>query len=159
MYFTPSGSTLYDLWQTFGSLVLLRGLNAVVATAAAEETGEAFTVPFEAAVAFLLGSVAAVGAGVVAIVLGSRSGDSESFGCSAEKSSVKLYVSMKCVIEAKENGYTPACRRRSRAAEAQLPSDRKVYTRKSIETELPRPMDLSLSCMILARACRRNKQR
>ena len=104
MYFTPFGSTLYVLWQTFGSFVLLRGLKAVVATAAAEETGEAFMVPFEAAVAFLLGSVAAVGAGVVATVLESRSGDSESFGCSAEKSSMKLDVSMKDEIEAKTVG-------------------------------------------------------
>ena len=104
MYFTPFGSTLYVLWQTFGSLVLLRGLEAVVATVAAEETGEALTVPFEAAVAFLLGSIAAVGVGAAATVLESRSGDSESFGCSDEKSSVKLDVSMKGEMKAETMG-------------------------------------------------------
>ena len=75
-----------------------------MATAAAEETCEAFTVPFEAAVAFLLDSIAAVGAGAAATVLESRSGDSESFGCSAEKSSVKLHVSVKCVTRIRAMG-------------------------------------------------------
>ena len=63
-----------------GSFVLLRGLDGVVATAAAEERDEAFTVPFEAAVAFLIGSVAAVGTGAAAFGLSEFS---------AEKSSAK----------------------------------------------------------------------
>ena len=70
--------------------MLLRGLVAVVATAAAEETEEAFTVPFEAAVVFACCSTATVGAGAAAPVLVSRSEASESFGCSAEKSPAKL---------------------------------------------------------------------
>ena len=81
----------------FGSFVLLRALDAVVATAAAEERAEAFAVPLEAAVAFALDSIAAVGAGAVGATTVCRPGESESFGCSAEKSSAKPLVSIKHV--------------------------------------------------------------
>ena len=91
IYVTPSESVVDVLWHIFGSFVLLRGLDGVVATAAAEERDEAFTVPFEAAVAFLIGSIAAVGTGAAA------SGLSE---FSVEKSSAKWFVSIKRVIEA-----------------------------------------------------------
>ena len=54
----------------FGSFVLLRGLAAVVATAAAEEERDgALTVPFEAVVPFEIGSVAAVAVGAAAVIL------------------------------------------------------------------------------------------
>ena len=78
--------------------MLLRGLGAVVATAAAEETEVALTVPFEAAVAFVLCSIALVAAEALAPVLVSRSDASESFGCSAEKSPGKQFVSIKHLI-------------------------------------------------------------
>lgn len=100
MYVAPSESVVYDIWHTFGSFVLLRGLDAVVATAAAEETGEAFTVPFETVVKFLVDSIAAVGAGAVAAIPVSRPEASESSGCSAEKSSAKRFVSLQHRIEA-----------------------------------------------------------
>lgn len=74
--------------------MLLRALDAVVATAAAEERGEALTVPLEAVVAFVIGSVATVGAGAVGATTVSRPGASESFGCSAEKSSAKGLISI-----------------------------------------------------------------
>lgn len=93
MYVRPSGSVVYVLWHMFGSFVLLRALDAVVATAAAEERADAFAVPLEAAVAF----VAAVGAGAVGATTVCRPGESESFGCSAEKSSAKWLVSIKHV--------------------------------------------------------------
>lgn len=85
----PSGSVVNVLWHMFGSFVLLRGLDAVVATAAAEEGEEALTVPFEAVVAFLIGSVATVG----------TAPESESFGFSAETSSAKRFVSNMLVVE------------------------------------------------------------
>lgn len=100
MYVAPSGSVVYVLWHMFGSLVLLRRLDAVVATAAAEERDEAFTVPFEAVVAFTTGSAAAVGAGAAAAAAVGRPGASESSGFSAEKSSAKQLVSISHVIEA-----------------------------------------------------------
>lgn len=90
----PSGSVVYVLWHMFGSFVLLRGLDAVVATAAAEERDEAFTVPFEAAVVF------AIGTGALAAIPVGRPEVSESSGFSAEKSSAKRFVSIKHVIEA-----------------------------------------------------------
>ena len=96
----PSGSVVYVLWHICGSLVLLRGLDAVVATAAAEEIEDAFTVPFEAAVAFLFGSTAAVAAGAVGATFVIRSEASESFGCSAEKSPAKNFISIKYMMEA-----------------------------------------------------------
>ena len=70
-----------------------------MATAAAEETEVALTVPFEAAVAFALCSIALVAAGALAPVLVSRSDASESFGCSAEKSPGKQFVSIKQFFE------------------------------------------------------------
>lgn len=100
MYVAPSEFVVDVLWHMFGSFVLLRGLDGVVATAAAEERDEAFTVPFEAAVAFLVGSVAAVGAGAAAAILDERPAASESPEFSAEKSSAKRFVSIKRVIEA-----------------------------------------------------------
>ena len=81
-----------------GSLVLLRGLDAVVAAAAAEETEVALTVPFKAAVAFALCSIAPVAAEALGPVLVSRSDASESFGCSAEKSPGKRIVRIKHLI-------------------------------------------------------------
>lgn len=72
-----------------GSFVLLRGVDAVVATGAAEETEEAFIVPLEAAVAFVLGPITAVGAGAVGASLVARPEVSELSGCSAERSSEK----------------------------------------------------------------------
>lgn len=81
----------------FGSFVLLRALDAVVATAAAEERAEAFAVPLEAVVAFETGSVAAVAAGAVGATTVSRPESSESFGFSAEKSSAKRLVSIQHV--------------------------------------------------------------
>lgn len=74
MYVAPSGSVVDGLWHMFGSFVLLRGLDAVVATAAAEEIGDPFTVPLEAVVELL--------------------GVSESFGFFAEKSPAVLLVSI-----------------------------------------------------------------
>ena len=85
----------------FGSFVPLRALDTVVATAAAEETEEALTVPFEAAVAFAIGSVAAVGAGSVAAISVDRGEGSVSSGFSLEKSSAKRFVSNKHVGEAR----------------------------------------------------------
>ena len=95
MYETPSESVVDVLWHMFGSFVLLSGL--VVATAAAEERAEAFTVPLEAVVAFETGSVAAVGAGAVGATIVCRPGSSESLGCSAEKSSARPLVSIQHV--------------------------------------------------------------
>ena len=89
MYVAPSGSVVCVLWHMCGSFVLLRGLDAVVATEAAEETDEAFTVPLEAAVAFVLGPVAAVGAGAVGASLIAWPEVSDLSGCSAEWSSEK----------------------------------------------------------------------
>lgn len=97
MYMSPSGFVVYVLWHTFGSFVLLRALDAVVATAAAEERDEAFTVPFEAAVAFLIGSIAAVGPGAAAAIPVGTPEASESSGFSAEKSSAKQSISIKHV--------------------------------------------------------------
>lgn len=68
--------------------MLLRGLEAVLAAAAAEETEVALTVPFEAAVAFAL-----------AAVLVSRSDASGSFGCSSEKSPGKQLISIKHLMQ------------------------------------------------------------
>ncbi len=96
----PSESVVYFTWHMCGSFVLLRGLDAVVATAAAEETGDAFAVPFEAAVAFVFGSIAAVGAGAVATMLEDRLESSESLGCSADNSPAKRFLSIKYVVEA-----------------------------------------------------------
>ncbi len=96
----PSESVVYFAWHMCGSFVLLRGLDAVVAAEAAEETGDAFAVPFEAAVAFVFGSTAAVGAGAVAIVLEDRLESSESSGCSAEKSPAERVLSIKHGVEA-----------------------------------------------------------
>ena len=90
MFMPPSGSVVNVLWHMFGSFVLLRALDAVVATAAAEEGEEALTVPFEAVVAFLIGSVATVG----------TAPESESIGLSAETSSAKWFVSIKLEIRA-----------------------------------------------------------
>ena len=90
MYFAPSGSVVYVLWHMFGSFVLLRGLDAVVATAAAEEVGDPFTVPLEAVVELFDGSVAATEAGAVDGTSVCVLDVSESFGFSAEKSSVVL---------------------------------------------------------------------
>lgn len=69
--------------------MLFRGLDAVVATAAAEEMEDAFTIPFEADVAFAVGSVSAIGSGAVVAEA------SESFGFSAERSSPERFVSIK----------------------------------------------------------------
>lgn len=80
---TPSESAVYVLWHMFGSFVLFRTLDAVVAMAAAEEIGEAFTVSLEVLVAL----VAAVGAGAVAASPVGRPEESDSSGFSAEKSS------------------------------------------------------------------------
>lgn len=99
IFLSPSESVVYSLWHMCGSLVLLRGLDAVVAAAAAEETEVALTVPFEAAVAFALCSIAPVAAGALASVLVSRSDASESFGCSAEKSPGKQFVSIKDLMK------------------------------------------------------------
>ena len=101
-YVEPWGSVVYVLWHMFGSFVLLRGLDAVVATASAEEMEEAFAVPLEPAVAFAIVSVAAVGADAdaVAATTVSRPEASESPGFSAEKSSAKRFVSPEYVIEA-----------------------------------------------------------
>lgn len=88
----------------FGSFVLLRALDAVVATAAAEERAEAFTVPLEAVVALETGSIAAVGAGAVGATIVSRPGTSESFGCSAEKSSARQLISIHHINGATEGG-------------------------------------------------------
>ena len=82
-----------------GSLVLLRGLEAVLAAAAAEETEVALTVPLEAAVAFALCSIALGVAEALAAVLVSRSDASGSFGCSAEKSPGKQLISIKHLME------------------------------------------------------------
>ena len=97
---SPSESASYVLWHMFGSFVLLRGLDAVVATASAEEIDEAFAVPLEAVVAFVFDPVAAVAAGAVAAIPVVRLESSESSGFSAEKSSAKLFVGIDSVIEA-----------------------------------------------------------
>ena len=94
MYVAPSGSVVYVLWHMFGSFVLLRGLDTMVATAAAEEIGDPFTVPLEAVVKFTVGSVAATGTGTVAGIFVCGLGLSESFGFSAEKSSAIFLVSI-----------------------------------------------------------------
>ena len=96
---SPSESTVYSLWHMCGSLVLLRGWDAVLATAAAEETEVALTVPFEAEVAFALCSIALVAAGALAPVLVSRSDASGSFESSAEISPGKQFVSIMHVME------------------------------------------------------------
>ena len=83
MYIAPSGSVVCVLWHMFGSFVLLRGLDAVVATAAAEEIGDPFTVPLEAVVELFDGSVAANGTGAVCGISVCEIGVSESFGSSA----------------------------------------------------------------------------
>ena len=75
--------------------MLLRGLEAVLAAAAAEETEVALTVPFEAAVAFALCSIALGAAEAPAAVLVSKSDASGSFGCSSEKSPGKQLISIK----------------------------------------------------------------
>ena len=85
---------MYVLWHMFGSFVLLRGLEAVVATAAAEEIGDPFIVPLEAVVEFVDGSVAATETGVVSGISVCVLEESESFGFSAEKSSAVLLVSI-----------------------------------------------------------------
>ena len=89
MYVAPSGSVVCVLWHMCGSFVLLRGLEAVVATRIAEETDEAFTVPLEDAVAFVFGPVAAADAGAVGASLVARPALSELSECSAERSSGK----------------------------------------------------------------------
>ena len=71
----------------------------MLATAAAEETEVALTVPFEAAVAFVLCSIGLVAAGALAPVLVSRSDASGSFGSSAEMSPGKQFVSIKHLME------------------------------------------------------------
>ena len=92
--------------------MLLRELDTVVATAAAEEADEAFAVPFEAAVAFAADCTPAVGTGAVAARLVSSSGVSESFGCSAEKSSTEQFISFDHAVAAAtigtRNTYQPA---------------------------------------------------
>lgn len=80
--------------------MLLSGLDAVVATAAAEEIGEAFTVPLEAVVASAVGSVAATDADAIVAMPVCGLGASDWSGFSAEKSSAKRFVSIKYVIEA-----------------------------------------------------------
>lgn len=65
----------------------MRGLEAVVATAAAEEVSDPFVVSLEAVVELVDGSVAATETGVVCGMSVSVLGVSESFGFSAEKSS------------------------------------------------------------------------
>lgn len=138
MYVRPSESVVHVLWHMFGSFVLLRALDAVVATAAAEEMAEAFAVPLEAVVAF----------------------EAESFGCSAEKSSARQLVSIQHVDGSNDhlvNGHIPACRRLSEAADTDPTIDRIVYTPMSIETQLARPIQLFLPSMIFARACHTNK--
>lgn len=160
MYVAPSGSVVYVLWHMFGSFVLLRALDAVVATAAAEERDDAFKVPFEAAVPFETGSIAAVGVGAVVTTPADRPEESESFGFSAEKSSAKRYVSIEHGIGRNNslvNWYSPACRRLSTAADASPPTEKVIYTQKSIEARLPHPIQLFLPAMIFARACRTNK--
>ena len=161
MYMLPSGFAVYVLWHMFGSFVLLRALDAVVATASAEEREEAFIVPFEAVVAFLLGSVTAVGPGAVSAILVETLGSSESSGLSSEKSSVKRSISIKHVMEEATliwaMGYVPACRPLSKAPDVNPPSDKIIYTRKSIKTQLLGPIQLFLPSMIFARACYTNK--
>ena len=78
----------------FGSFVLLRGLEAVVATAAAEEVGDPFTVPLEAVVELFDGSVAATETGALGGISACVLGVSESSAFSAEKSSAVLLVSI-----------------------------------------------------------------
>ena len=90
MYVAPSGSVVYVLWHMFGSFVLLRELDTVVATAAAEEVGDPFIVSLEAVVEFFGGSVAAPETGTVGGTSVCVLGVSESFGFSAEKSSAVL---------------------------------------------------------------------
>ena len=100
MYVSPSGSVVYSTWHMFGSFVLLRALDAVVATAAADESDEALTVPFEAVVALEVVPTAAVGAAAIAAVPVARPESSDSSGFSAEKSSARRPVSIKHVVEA-----------------------------------------------------------
>lgn len=90
MYVSPSASVSYVLWHMFGSFELFRGLDAVVATASAEEIDEALAVPLEAAVAFLFDPVAAVAAGAMAATSDARLESSELSGFSAEKSSAEM---------------------------------------------------------------------
>ena len=100
MYFAPSGSEVYVLWHMFGSFVLLRGLDAVVATAAAEEVGDPFTVPLEALVELFDGSVAPTETGAVGGTSACVLEVSESSGSSAERSSAVLLVSIYYVMRA-----------------------------------------------------------
>ena len=157
MYFAPSSSVVYVLWHMFGSFVLLRGLEAVVATAAAEEIGDPFTVPLEAVVEFVDGSVAAAETGAVGDISVSGLGVSESFGSSAEVSSAVLLVSIYYVIRAVTdpvNGQIPDCRGLSEAAEAYPCNDKAMYTQKSMVSQLARPIRLLLPSMMLGRASR-----
>lgn len=78
----------------------------MVTRALAEEMDEAFTVPFEAAVAFVFDPVAAVGAAAVATTPVERLEASELSGFSAEKSSANWLVSIDYVIEV--GTYQPA---------------------------------------------------
>ena len=153
MWETPSEFALCSMWHMCGSFVLLSGLEAVVAMAAAEDRDEAFAVPFEAAVPFAFGSTAAVGTGAVAAALVSRSEASESFGCSAEKSPAELRVSITCIVgrsnDSLDDRCLLACRRPSKAADANPPKDRAMYTQKSIETQLHSPKQLRLAAMIV----------
>lgn len=129
MYVSPSGSVVYSTWHMFGSFVLLRALDAVVATAAAEESDEALTVPFEAVVALEVVPTAAVGAAAVAAVPVARPESSDSSGFSAEKSSARRPVSIKQRQPGQwvHTSLPPnerSCRRKSSQQQAQ------VYTEK-----------------------------
>ena len=152
MYFAPSESVVYVLWQTFGSFVLLRRLDAVVATAAAEEVDDPFIVSLEAAVEFFDGSVAAPEAGAVGGISVCELGVSESFGFSAEKSSAVFLVSMYHAIRAvteSANWQIPDCRGLSEAAETHPRNDNAMYTQKSMASQLARQMRLLLPSMML----------
>ena len=123
----------------------------MLATAAAEETEVALTVPFEAEVAFVLCSIGLVAAGTLAPVLVSRSDASGSFGSSAEMSPGKQFVSIKPshgINSSLVKQNILACRRLSKAADADPPNDKIMYIQKSQKAVLPRPVDL-LSSMIL----------
>ena len=152
MYISPSGSVVYVLWHMFGSFVLLRELEAVVATGAAEEIGDPFTVPLEAVVEFFDGSVAAAETGAVGGTSVCALGVSESSGSSAERSSAVLFVSIYYVIRAvtdSVNGQIPDCRGLSEAAETNPRNDKTMYTQKSMVSQLARPNQFLLPSIML----------
>ena len=152
MYFAPSSSSVYVLWHMFGSFVLLRGLEAVVATAAAEEIGDPFIVPFEAVVEFVDGSVAATETGAVGDMSVCVLGVPESSESSAERSSgalfVSIYYEMRAVTDS-VNGQIPDCRGLSEAAKTNPRDDKTMYAQKSMASQLARPIQFLRPSMML----------